>query len=111
MPASGTATGGTIESGTYFMTAITNYESSDSGGTHKDTLVIDSAASTFVVDEVNGGTQKPTIAGSTVINGHTMTQNLVCPAMVTASVEFTAAGGTLTIYEYNAKSVSVWTKQ
>lgn len=60
---------------------------------------------------MNGGSIKPTVAGTFSANGHVMLQNLVCPATVTESVEFTAAPGVLTIYQYDAKSVSVWTKQ
>ncbi|HTQ06282.1 MAG TPA: hypothetical protein VMI54_20610 [Polyangiaceae bacterium] len=111
MPASGTATGGSLEGGTYFMTAITDYESGDSGGTHKDTMVLDAGASTFVVVEVNGGVVKPPIAGTFVASGHTFTQNLICPQEATGVVEYTSASGELTIYNYDAKSVSTWAKQ
>jgi hypothetical protein len=111
MPAMGTATGGPLVSGTYFMTAITYYETSSTGGTHKDTMVADTTASTLVVDEVNTGTVKPTVAATFTVSGHVLTQTLACPAMATATVEYTFAGSTLTVYEYNSKSVSIWTKQ
>ncbi len=111
MPAMGTATGGTLESGTFYMTAITNYESSATGGTHKDTLVLEVATSTFALVEVNGGTTKPTVAGTFVANGSAFTMQLECPATVSTVVELTYQAGTLTFYDYTSKTVSVWEKQ
>lgn len=111
MPAMGTATGGTIESGTYFMTAITDYESAPKSGNHKDTMLIDVPGATMAVNEVNGGAQKPPIAGTFTTSGHELVFQLVCPASTSATYEYTYAAGTFTIYDYASKSVSVWTKQ
>jgi hypothetical protein len=111
MPPSGTGTGGTIESGTDFMTAITDYEEASGNGTHKDTIVIDAAASTFVTLEVNTGTTKPATAGTFSTLGNKLTLAVACPATATAMLEYTYAAGTLTTYDANSKTVAVFTKQ
>ena len=110
MPAMGTGTGGTIVSGTYYMTGITNYENSGSD-THQDTMVVDASASTLVVVEVNGGTAKAPFGADFTTAGSMLVMSLVCPQMATAPFEYTFANGVLTVYDYNSKSVSVWTKQ
>jgi hypothetical protein len=105
------ATGGTLESGTYYMTAITYYENGSGSGTHKDTMVLDAASGTFAVVEVFSGTAKPTGAGTLTPSGATLSQTFVCPASMTATVQYTATPGMLTVYQPQAKSVSVWAKQ
>ena len=105
------AAGGTLESGTYFMTAITDYGQASGSGTHQDTMVLDASAGTFIVMEVNGGQAKAPIGGTLTQSGSELTQTFECPSKMSAMVAYTAVPGTLTIYNYQAKSVSVWAKQ
>lgn len=111
MPAKGTATGGTIVSGTYAMTAITYYGQASGSNNEKNTLVIDSTAKVFAVDLVNGGTQEPAIAGTFTLSGAVMNQTFQCPQVMTTSVEYTASATQLVVYNYDANSVSTWTLQ
>lgn len=105
------ATGGTLESGTYYMTAITYYENGSGSGTHQDTMVLDAAAGALAVVEIFSGTAKPTVAGTFTQSGATLSQTFVCPSSTTATVQYTATPGMLTVYQPQAKSVSVWAKQ
>jgi len=112
------AAGGTIEAGTYFMTAFTYYEGNGPNakdGTHQDTMVIDTAASVMVIVEATTSTGHAN-GGAT---GYSYEASMgVLDLQATCGAEdlmvtdiYTAEGGTLTMYSLFDHSVSVWKKQ
>jgi hypothetical protein len=114
-PAATAATGGVIESGTYYQTQHIYYQpSSTPSHTWNGTMAIDATANTSVANISRDGSVFQQTGERFTTSGSSFNVTLVCPASsagTTATFAYTYAAGTLTIYADADKTATVFQKQ
>lgn len=109
------ATGGTIETGTYEETAHIYYQpASTPTRKWKGTMAIDAASGTAIANVSRDGTVVQQTGSTFTTSGNKITINFTCPAAVagtSASLTYTYASGKLTLFNAPDKTATIYQKK
>lgn len=103
-------TGGTLVDGTYFLSAMDQYNGENGSLIHQETWIYAAGTLTVLSDEVG----KPQIraSGTFTTNGTTVTATLTCGVQATLMNQYTATATTLvTVNQGDANELHTFTKQ